>query len=281
MPTQQQEMDVMNRRHAFTLVELLIVIAIIALLVGILVPVIGNSMSEANKTKCASNLRVIGGALHQFAHANKSRFPSIESVAPGNAYGKIGHNNNDPATLDVADATRPLFMLMAVPDNAAARSVNYAVPGAFVCPGASGASPDPMDLPNQVGFNSYRNISYSYQHQIKTGTTGFLLGLLTSKDKVVLADKSPLTAHGTVTGDNAAGGKWYRMDPTTANHGALSTNHGGGEQNILRADTSVSRTSSVAIGPDNNTIWDPSNKLTGALTVDELPQSADDVFLVP
>ncbi|MCE5327988.1 MAG: prepilin-type N-terminal cleavage/methylation domain-containing protein [Planctomycetaceae bacterium] len=270
----------MNRRFAFTLVELMIVIAIIAILVTILVPVIANSLETANKTKCASNLKVIGNALHAFAHDNNARFPSIESTAAGNAYGRIGYNNNDPTTLEVADATRPLFMLMALPNGATARTVGYAAPAAFVCPSVSGARTDPIALANQVGFTSDKNISYSYQHQIKVVTTGFRLGLLTGKDKVVLADRSPLTEHRGVTG-TAGGSTWYAMEATTASHGANSTNHRGVGQNVLRANNTVAWTSSVAIGPDNDTIWDPSNKLTGSLSVTELPQSTDDIFLVP
>ena len=261
----------------------MIVIAIIALLTAILIPVIASALEEANKAKCISNLRVIGKSLHEYAHTNNSRFPSIESTATGNAYGKIGYNNNTPDSMDVADATRPLFMLMAVPDGTTARSVSYASPGAFVCPSVSGATPDPMALANQVGFTSNKNISYSYQHQIKTGTTGFTLGLLTGKDKVILADKSPLTEHRGVTG-TAGGTTWYAMEamqPSTYSHSALSLNHRGAGQNVLRADATVSWTSSAGIGPDNDMIWDPSNKLTGALSVNELPQSANDVFLVP
>ncbi len=56
-----------EERTAFTLVELLVVIAIIALLVAILLPVLSRARESARNTACKNNLRQFGVGFHLFA----------------------------------------------------------------------------------------------------------------------------------------------------------------------------------------------------------------------
>lgn len=60
---------------AFTLTELLTVIAIIGVLAGILIPVVGAARQSARASQCASNLRQIGAALRLFAAENRNHLP--------------------------------------------------------------------------------------------------------------------------------------------------------------------------------------------------------------
>ena len=61
--------------RAFTLVELLVVIGIIAALIGILLPVLSGVQIRGREIKCQSNLRQIVQAIHGYAAENKGSMP--------------------------------------------------------------------------------------------------------------------------------------------------------------------------------------------------------------
>jgi prepilin-type N-terminal cleavage/methylation domain-containing protein/prepilin-type processing-associated H-X9-DG protein len=61
--------------RAFTLVELLVVIGIIAVLVGILLPTLGRARESANQVKCMANMRQIGQAMTIYVGESKGMLP--------------------------------------------------------------------------------------------------------------------------------------------------------------------------------------------------------------
>src|SRR3954471_21283572 len=63
-------------RNAFTLVELLVVIGIIAVLISILLPTLGKVRRQANTLQCSSNMRQVATALIMYINDNKGRFPA-------------------------------------------------------------------------------------------------------------------------------------------------------------------------------------------------------------
>ena len=73
-----------TRRHgAFTLVEMLMVIAIIAILVSTMLPALQGAKAKAQRIQCVSNLKQVGLGFHLFAHEHDSKFPMGVSTNNG------------------------------------------------------------------------------------------------------------------------------------------------------------------------------------------------------
>lgn len=105
----------MKKIRAFTLVELLVVIGIIAILVAILIPVINRAVESAHRTQCLANLREIGNAMRLYASAENDKLPNANDQG---YYGPDDQNMilvylandyvNNPAIFRCPDSNLPM-----------------------------------------------------------------------------------------------------------------------------------------------------------------------------
>ena len=99
----------MKKRAGFSLVELLIAIAVIAVLLMLLMPALGSAKEQANLTRCAAKIRQVNMAVLQYAGErngtlprwNRGREPVPIGDPPG---GGIGDNLNPAWSQMLVDA---------------------------------------------------------------------------------------------------------------------------------------------------------------------------------
>lgn len=100
------------RTSGFTLVEIMIVVAIIGLLAAIAIPNFSRARSTAQRNACLQNLRQIDGAKQMWATENRKTDADVPSDADIGAYMKGN-------TMPTCPATGAKYRLGAVSENPA------------------------------------------------------------------------------------------------------------------------------------------------------------------
>jgi len=152
--TQQIEQHPFTRR-AFTLVELLVVIGIIAVLIAILLPALGRAKSQATTVACLANLRSIGQAIQIYAGQNKGMLPYGYWDGQGSPDGTTVSGGNNAADWQL------LLMSNALGKGGSTYGTqggaeNSKLQAAFACPAASEDSGNPAGgLSRKLHYSSH------------------------------------------------------------------------------------------------------------------------------
>lgn len=162
------------KNGAFTLVELLVVLAILALMAMLLVPAMASTTRKSLRVSCADNLKQIGMAFRTWADAHNSRFPTQVAGGPpgvvGSATSRGGMVNQGGASWVISSAQQNnagwVFFVMS---NELARTK------LLVCP-ADSEKASHTNFTWYTGFTK-ANLSYGFGVDMDLGLPSLIMSL--------------------------------------------------------------------------------------------------------
>jgi len=273
-------------RKAFTLLEILAVIFIIAIVTAVLLPTITRTHEPANRVKCGSNLRMIGQAIQLYANENKGNYPRVmytQDLPPTWGTGVTAPNAfADPNRPTANDVTAGVFLLLRTQD---------ITPEVFVCP-VQNPSLNPVPdtfgggantAANRSNFTDWRkNLSYSFANVYPDAAAlenGYKLNATTGAEFAIAADLNPGVGDGyDVTFQKETSSQ---ADMQKAN----SRNHQGQGQNVLYGDGHAEFQQNPFCGSKRDNIYTVSGSTDGSITTSRKvigsPTWAGDSVLLP
>ncbi len=141
--------------RGFTIVEVLVVVAVIAVLIGILLPALSAARERAIMIQCAARQQQVGTAIHNYANHNKNSIPYGPEGLPAsftNLYPRKGIVTNLISLQNAQPVGLGLLLKVYLADT----------PEALFCPG----SDQPVDVAGElakVGVSQAQG-SYFYRH---------------------------------------------------------------------------------------------------------------------
>lgn len=97
----------------FTIIELLIVVAVIAILAALLLPALNRAREKARSTNCLGNLKQIGSALHMYTADNNDVLPANKAAAPYWIH-QIYSCHQNPLIYACPSDTRPSYKMTGI-----------------------------------------------------------------------------------------------------------------------------------------------------------------------
>jgi prepilin-type N-terminal cleavage/methylation domain-containing protein/prepilin-type processing-associated H-X9-DG protein len=145
-----------SRSKGFTLVELLVVMAIIAILAALLLPAFASAKDKARKVACISNLRQLGIAIRTYASDGDGRIPYGPSAPPFSNPSDFYPSTGAPTSLISLQSGAPVGLGLLL------QHYLTGEPEILFCPGADQAVDAATELA-KVGVSQAQS-GYYYRH---------------------------------------------------------------------------------------------------------------------